>query len=146
MDEESFTKFASKTPKKMLSNLQHTLKTLHAALEISTNCSFITDCFSIDTKGTVFCLYHTDESVPPSLSLERNPYCLLVGGEFNYFPFDVTVNDIDYRLHAVFDTIRCIYFEDNTWKEWTGDRTTEVSSDAVYKVAGTKALSYVKHM
>jgi len=144
MDEEALAKFAKKTPKKMVSNLQYTLKTLHAALEQTLNCSFITECFSSDAKSTLFFLYYTEESVPSSIPLEKSPYCLLVVGDFSYYPFDVTVNMNDYRLHAVFDNAKCIYFEGDVWKEWNGDITTEVLCDNVCKVAGTKALSYVR--
>lgn len=133
----------NKMPKKLTSGLQHTLKTLHAALEVSPNSSFIADCFAIDANKTVFVWYYDEESVPGSLTFERTPKCLMTVTSASYYPFDVTVNQNEFRLHAVFNSQSTIYSDGDVWKEWDGHSTLEVPSDKACKIVGLKALSYV---
>jgi hypothetical protein len=148
LDMDDLNALVSKTPKKLQNCLQHTLKTMHAALEVSHNCSFITDVLSINEQNTVFFLYHEGESVPASMAVGTPPHCLLIFGDtITYHPFTMTINQThEYRLLATFDSARCLYVDEGGWKEWDGNTTTACQYESVVckSKSGAKCLSYVR--
>lgn len=144
VDDKVLETLGRKLPKKLANGLQYTLKTLHTALEVATNSSFITDCFSFDKNGTVFIKHHDGDTISSqTLQLDRAPPCLLASTAASFYPFDLSINDKEFSLHAVFDANRCIYYQDS-WKEWDGVVTREVANREVCRITGPKILSYIQ--
>lgn len=125
-----YTKLTQKAPKKFFSLVQYTLKTLHNALQHQNSAStFISDCFSI---GDNTLWYEQEGTMEPNLTVQKEPKCLLVfATNVSFYPFEITVNTKPYRLHATFDSERCVYFDGTTWMLRDGTSHNVVDTNKV---------------
>lgn len=71
-------------------------------------------------------------SLNTDMTLQKAPlFLIILATQVAYYPFEITVNSMVYRLHAACDSERCVYFDGQTWQKWDGITRSIIDTNKV---------------